>query len=238
VRLGGAFERYSFDPTKLTAAFGGGEQDNRDRNRDTFTAFITGLYEFSPGYGAFIRPSYSKRVYDVTSGRANGRDSDAYKVDGGLSLLLTELITGEAYLGYLRHDFAGANFEDLSGVDFGAAIKWYPSTLLTVHLDASRTPNATTLVGASSRDNRYVELGADYEVLLNLILQAGASYTNSQFDGIARRDEDINAFGGIRYLINSNFTVNANVVRSVRNSTEIGRGFVDHLLSFRITARL
>lgn len=237
VRFGGAFERYAFDPTQLTVAAGGGLLNNIDRNRETYTAFMVGLYEFSPGYGAFVRPSYSKRTYDVKDGRAAGRDANVYQINGGLSLLLTEFITGEAYLGYLHHDFSGANFSSLTGLNYGANINWYPSTLLTLHLNASRTPSATVLGGASSRDDRRFEVGADYEVLLNVILQGGAAYTDTRFVGITRQDEDINVYGGVRYLINSNFSADANFVRSVRNSTVVDRGFVDNMVSLRLTAR-
>ena len=237
-QLGAAFRRYDFDPTKLVPAFGGGTMDNRDRDRNGYSTFVTALYEFSPGYGVFIRPSYERLVYDRQGGRASGRDSDGYRIDGGINLLLSELIVGEAYLGYLRHDFSGTSFSDVDGLDFGAGIRWFPSPLATLHLNASRTPNPTTLAGASTSDERNVELGIDYEVLRNLILQGDISYTNTRFEGIARRDEDMGMVVALRYLVNPLFTVQARVVRSVRSSTDFGRGFDDDVLSVGVTAHL
>ena len=170
-----------------------------------YSMYTTAVYEFSPGYGVFVRPSFEKRVYDLDTGRAAGRDAQGYKLDGGVSLLLTRLITGEAYLGYINYDVEGINFPDLSGINFGAQLRWYPSELITVHLNASRTPNATTITGASVGDDHYVEVGADYEVLRNVILQGSVAYTDSLFRGTTRRDKDFGTLLGLRYLMNRLF---------------------------------
>jgi hypothetical protein len=238
VRLGGEYQRYSFDPTKLTRAFGGGEQNNRDRDRDVYSTFATLLYEFSPGYGAFLRPSYEKRVYDISTGRAQGRDSTGYKVDGGVQLLVSQLVSGEVYAGYLNYDFESPRFADVTGVDYGAELRWYPTPLLTVRLNASRTPNATTLAGASASDDRSVALGADYEVLRNIILQGDLAYTDAVFQGITRRDEDISAILGLRYLVNPYLSARAQFIRTVRSSSVTGRGFDDDVISIGVTGQL
>ena len=227
VQLGFEYERYDYGNTSLT---GGGEQNNDDRDRDAYYMYTTAVYEFSPGYGVFVRPSFEKRVYDLDTGRAAGRDAEGYKLDGGVSFLLTRLITGEAYLGYINYDVEGTNFTDLSGMNFGARLLWYPSELITVHLNASRTPNATTITGASVGDDNYVEVGADYEVLRNVILQGNVAYRDSRFPGITRRDQDFDALLGLRYLMNRYLTANLSVARSTRTSTATDVGFVDHIV--------
>jgi hypothetical protein len=238
MQLGAAVRRYDYGHTELLPAFGGGERSNDDRNRDVYSMYTTALYEFSPGYGAFIRPSFEKRVYDMQTGRAAGRDSNGYRVDGGITLLLTRLVTGEAYLGYLQYDFEGPSFEDLSGIDYGAQLRWYPSELVTVHLNASRTPTATTLSGASVADDRFVEVGVDYELLRNVIVQGGLAYTNTQFDGISRQDEDFSARLGVAYLLNPYLAANFRVARTTRASSESGQGYIDNILSIALTGRL
>lgn len=235
LQLGGEYERYDYGHTELV---GGGERDNDDRNRDVYTMYTTALYEFSPGYGAFVRPSFEKRVYDLDTGRAAGRDLNAYRVDGGVSLLLTRLITGEAYLGYMHYDLEGINFQDLSGLDYGAQIRWYPSELITVHLNASRTPNATTITGASVGDDRYVSVGADYEVLRNVIVQGSLAYTDSRFSGTERRDEDFGAQLGLRYLMNRYLTANLRISRTTRVSTAADAGFVDNIFFVSLRGHL
>ena len=228
MQLGVGYERFDYGNTTLTPAFGGGERDNDDRDRDVYSVYTTAVYEFSPGYGVFVRPSFEKRIYDLDTGRAAGRDATGYKVDGGVNLLLTRLISGEAYLGYIRYDLEGANFADLSGINFGARLLWSPSELITVHFNASRTPNATTIAGASVGDDRYVAVGADYEVLRNVILRGNIEYTDSRFTGTSRRDEDFGAQLGVRYLMNRYVTANFGYSRTTRSSTSADAGFVDN----------
>lgn len=238
VQLGGGYQRYDYGNTVLTAAFGGGERNNDDRDRDIYSMYATAVYEFSPGYGVFVRPSFEKRVYDLTTGRAAGRDSTGFKVDSGVSLLLTRLVTGEAFLGYIQQDFEGSNFATFSGMDFGARLLWSPSELITVHLNASRTPNATTITGASVGDDRYVAVGVDYEVLRNVILRGNLEYTDSRFAGTSRRDEDFGTQVAVRYLMNNYLTANFGYSRTTRSSTSNDAGFVDNTLFLALRGHL
>lgn len=238
MQLGMAYQRYDYGHTELVPEFGGGERNNDDRDRNVYGMYTTAIYEFAPGYGVFVRPAFEKRVYDMQSGRAAGRNSTGYRVDSGINLLLTRLVVGEAYLGFLQYDFEGPAFEDLSGIDYGAQLRWYPTELVTVHLNASRTPTATTLPGAAVADDRLVEIGADYELLRNVILQAGLAYTSTQFDGIAREDEDFIARFGVAYLLNPSLAANFRIERSTRASSESGQGFVDNIFSIALTGRL
>jgi hypothetical protein len=238
MQLGVGYERFDYGNTTLTPASGGGERDNDDRDRDVYSMYTTAVYEFSPGYGVFVRPSFEKRVYDLDTGRAAGRDAIGYKVDSGVSLLLTRLISGEAYLGYIRYDLEGANFPDLSGMNFGARLLWSPSELITVHFNASRSPNATTIAGASVGDDRYVAVGADYEVLRNVILRGALEYTDSRFTGTSRRDEDFGAQVGVRYLMNRYLTANFGYSRTTRASTSTDAGFVDNTLFLALRGHL
>jgi len=236
LQLGAEYEHYDYGHTELVPDFGGGERNNDDRNRDVYSMYATALYEFSPGYGAFVRPSFETRDYELNTGRAAGRDSNGFKLDGGVSLLLTRLITGEAYLGYIDYDFEG--FEDFSGINYGAALRWYPSELITVHLNASRTPNATTITGASVGDDNYVSVGADYELLRNVIVQGSIAYTDSRFSGTDRHDEDFATQLGLRYLMNRYITANLSVARTTRSSTSASAGFVDNILFVALRGHL
>ncbi len=67
--LGGAYDRYTYDPTRL---IGGGVYDNFDRDRDQYRATAKASYEFAPGYAVFLRGSYDDRRYDTVAGQ--GRD--------------------------------------------------------------------------------------------------------------------------------------------------------------------
>jgi len=235
VRLSAEYDRITFDSTKLV---GGGFLDNEDRDRDEYFATLTALYEASPGYGLFLRSAYEKRVYDLQTGRAFGRDSQGYRVDAGVDFLLSRLIRGEAYAGYLRQDVENPAFADLSGIDYGAALRWFPTELITVRLDAARTPGATTIAGASLADHKSVSLGIDYEFRRNVILQADAGYDNTNFEGAPRRDQTFSTALGVRYLLNPTLTASAKFTHESRDSTLSGFGYGDNTISLGVSVHL
>jgi hypothetical protein len=235
VQLSAEYDRITFDSTKLN---GGGFLNNDDRNRDEYSTSLTALYEASAGYGIFLRSTYEKRVYDLQTARAFGRDSEGYRVDTGLDILLTHLIRGEVYAGYLRQDLQDPAFEDLSGIDYGAALRWFPSELVTVRLDASRTPSATTIAGASLSDNKKVALAVDYEFRRNVILQAGAGYNDTNFEGTARRDQTVSTMLGVRYLLSPYLTATAKLAHESRDSTLSGLSYADNTISLGMSFQL
>src|SRR5262249_49567957 len=144
------------------------------------------------------------RAFDLQTDR-NGynRGSHGYSLDGGAEFRLTDLLKGEAYAGYIEQDFH-TPLPNVSGVDFGAKLTWYPDALYTVHLSAERRLTDTTILGASLSDDRVVNLGVDYELLRNLILQGGVSYASSRFVGAPRNDTVWGASLQAQYLINEN----------------------------------
>lgn len=83
-----------------------------------------------------------------------------------------------------------------------------------------------------------VELGADYELLRNVILQGAVGYTNTKFDGISRRDEDFSGRLAAQYLINRMLAANFSFIRTTRSSNETGQGFIDNTVSIALTGRL
>jgi hypothetical protein len=233
VRFTADYVRTTFDSTKTLE---GTLHNNDDRNRDDYSANVTALYEFSPGYAFFVRPAYEKRVYDLQISKV--RNVEGYSVDSGIDLLLSQLISGEVYAGYLRQDLQGPAFEDLSGIDYGASIRWYPSQLLTVHLNASRTPAATTLLGASLSDSKIAEIGVDYEFRRNVILQATVQYIDTDFTGISRHDRDVNTQIGAQYLLNPFLSANARFTHSSRDSTVSGHTYADNVVSISLNVHV
>ena len=134
---------------------------------------------------------------------------------------------GYAYAGYIEQDFH-APLPNVSGIDFGAKLTWYPDALYTVHLSGERRLTDTTILGASLSDDRVVTLGVDYELLRNLILQSGVSYASSRFVGARRNDTVWGASLQSQYLINENMRAVLGYDFSSRASSQPGQGFHDH----------
>lgn len=225
---GASFNRYVYDPTAL---IGGGMLDNADRDSNIVEMFGKALYEFGPGRSVFARASYNVRDFDLQFDR-NGYDhsSHGYRFDTGLQMLLTPLIKGTMFVGYLQQDFK-IPLHTVSGIDFGSQIDWFVTELVTLHLSTARILSDTTIAGASSEDERRVDASFDYELLRNLILQGNAGYENDIFDGITRDDRITTAGFGAKYLINRQMSVYARYARSERDSNLNGTDFSDNLVT-------
>lgn len=238
LRLDGQFDRSDYSEVILQPSFGGGVRSNRDRNLNQYSLSGTALAEFSPGYATFMRATYRERDYDSTSDRALGRDAQGYDLDAGVNLLLTSLVTGEAYLGYRRLQFAGAQFRDLSDVTYGASLRWYTTEVLNLYLRAARTPNPTIFPNASIADSQSVEMGADYEFRRNVIVQLSGIYTGTQFVGISRYDRDWRAQLGVSYMLNRYLSADLQAAHAMRASNALAAGFKDNIVSFALTGHL
>jgi len=176
------------DTYQSTPLIGGGPNfDNSDRNDTTYKGFVEGDYDFSPGYESFVRATYNSDQYQQYFDRTGThRSSTEDQFDAGVKLLLSNLIRGQIYVGYLddHFDTHQANpLKDITGVDFGASVQWFPTELLTVDLAASRTITDTVLAGASGGDDRNVSLNADYEVTRRLHLTFNAAYDDTAYEG-------------------------------------------------------
>jgi hypothetical protein len=225
--FGGSFDRFDYDATPL---LGGGVLNNNDRDGEKYSLNGRVSLELSEGYSFFVRGTYNNRAFDMHLDR-NGynRGSHGYAADAGAEFRLTDLLSGEAYLGYAEQSFH-APLPNVSGIDFGAKLTWYPDALYTVHLSAERRFTDTTLLGASVSDDRVVNLGVDYELLRNLIVQGGASYTSSRFAGASRNDTVWGASIGVQYLINENMRATLGYDFSNRASSIPGHDFRDHTI--------
>lgn len=233
--LGGTYEQFAYHSTPLV---GGGIEDNSDRDKNSYGGYARASYRVGKGTEVFLRGSYDMRSFHKKIDR-NGvnRDSHGYRADAGVKLFLTHLLEGEAFAGYSRQSFK-APLQSVSGFDFGARLNYYATELMTVHLTASRTLGDTTLAGASVSNDQSFGLGVDYELLRNLILQAGGDYTFSDYEGIARRDKYLEAYLNAKYLINRYLSADASYIYSQRRSNVAGQGFTDNSVSLGLHFQL
>jgi hypothetical protein len=235
VQVGGTVDKFDFDSTRL---IGGGVLNNNDRDRTAYTAFARLFYQFSPGYSAFVRAIYDTRDFRRQFDRTGvNRDSNGYRIQGGLSMLVTQLITGEIYGGYMHQDFK-APLRDVSGGSYGAALTWFPTDLLTVRLNAVRAIGDTTIASASASDDRHVDLSVEYDLLRNVVLQGTVGYTDSRFTGSNREDQYTTAGVTVMYLINNYLRANAGYVYDHRNSSLAGQDYTDNVFRFGLTGQM
>jgi hypothetical protein len=223
VSLGGTFNRFNYRNTPL---IGGGVQNNDARDEDSWSGFAKAAYEITTGFAVFLRGSYDARQFDITS----ARDSHGYRAAVGSDLFLSHLVRGEVFVGYVNMQFK-APLPSIQTIDYGAALHWYVTKLMTFHLTASRQFNDTTIAGASVSDDKVFGASLDYELFRNLILQGHVDYTDSRFVGGARTDHILQAGLNAQYLINRYLAATASYVWQRRQSNVAGAGFNDNTVS-------
>jgi hypothetical protein len=203
--VNGVVTRSEFEAPRAT---GGGFVPQDDRNVTGFQGTLRVAYEFQPGYQAYLRGSGNTQQFDHAAG--NGiptRDSNGYRVDGGLRINLADLTYAEFYGGYIEQDFRAAQFSALRGIDYGTRLVWNFSPVDTMNLAVTRTiNNANAEVTGIATSPGYLatieNFSVDHELLRDVLLNANLNYETDFWRGIDRTDRIVSfGFGG-KYLLN------------------------------------
>lgn len=224
-----AFQYLDFDNNPL---IGGGFDNQNDRDRTDIEAGLELAYVVRRGYDAFVRGSYLQTDYtDAVDDTGVNRDSDRWRMLGGLRVDLTRLLEGSVGVGYISRNYDDPLLIDVNGFTMDGDLTWTPTRPLSFTWAGSRDIREATQVGTSGVTTTLSDLTATYELLRNLSLNSSFSYANLIFDGTTRTDH-IYTFGfGAAWSVNRNFTVQPNYQFETRNSSDPGLGFFAHQVS-------
>ena len=185
-------------------------------------------YDFSPGYAAFVFGEFNERQF------RDNRDSDGWRMLGGVEFGITPLITGEIGAGYLQQDFDDAVFSDVSAFIYAFGLQWMPTPLMTVNAKGERLLAESSLTTSSSRLDSIFELSVDYEVLRNLIISPGLSYRFQDFQNSGREDHVFEASVKADYLVNRHFHVGLEYGFADRASNVSTAEFTKHVVGMYV----
>jgi hypothetical protein len=235
VQFGVAFEQIRYGSL---AMLDGTEVDWADQNHNVISPRARIFYQFQEAYAAYVEAIYEKREFEMAVDRFGfDRSSSGSRIRGGVTAALTNLIQGEAFIGYLEQQYP-APLEDISGIDFGASITWSVTPLTTVQLFASRTVNDTTFAGVSGIDDRTINLAVSHELLRNLVLRANVGYANSLFQGSDRTDDTVSVGGGFEYFLNRFFSLALRYDFQNRDSDSGQQTYTSNLFSIAVRGHL
>lgn len=228
--------RIDFDD--VTAA-GGIPINNDDRDRDEYEVGTRLGYEIVPSYEAFVRLTYNERKYDAaTDDNGIQRDSNGYEAVGGIRLDLTGKTFGDVFVGYRNQEYDDPTLDSVSGLSYGAALTWNATTLTTAKLNLSRTLEETTANGASGYFANRAGLTVDHELLRNMLIGGGASYTLNDYEGIDREDDVVGFNLYAKYLWNRYLNLSAGYNRTSRDSNIAGVDYDRNVFLVKIEGTL
>lgn len=231
--------QYTDNDYKDDAAIGGGtiDQDFRDHEKLVIPARLS--YDVSPDTSIFIAGSYNTREYDQQPPTvAVTRDSDGYDIGVGAAFDFTNLIRGEAFVGYLEQEYDQVGFQKVDGIDFGLNGEWYASELTTVTAGINRSVEESSSAGSSGHLDTNYQVGIAHELQRNIILTADASYLDVEFEGITRDDETISAGLGVQYLVNRNAELALGYDYTSRDSSLAGQDYDKSVVGLSLTLKM
>jgi hypothetical protein len=199
----------------------GFEEDLRDRTVSVLTGRAD--YAVSPATAVFAEVSANNRNFrnDPPPGQVK-QDSSGYEVLAGVNFELGHLMRGELGAGYLSQSYKASALRDVSGLGARAKLEWFPTQLTTVtaHVDRSVQDSGVVAAGGLTGGYLYTESGlqVDHELLRNVILTGGVSYTNSAYKEISRTDDRWMYNAGATYLLNRHVGLNLNFSTLHQNS--------------------
>lgn len=247
--VGGSADLYTFH---CTALIGGGLSClDHDRDNQLYKGYVETSYDFSPGYSVFARGTYNDDHYFINPLNPNGgdrngdlRSSHGYTIDTGLNLLLTNLLSAQLYVGYLDQMYIKHQphpLPDVSGLDFGANLNWYPTELLTVHLSALRQIENIVLPGASAGDDKSVTLSAEYEIARRIFATGSVGYDDVLYKMLpppSLTDQTFSAGLGAKWLVSHYLTASVSYNYSIRGSTRPGGSYNDNMVSLAVNLQI
>lgn len=198
--------RLDYDKTNLV---NGDDLSNTGRDRNVYEFGGRLGYELTPNYEAFVRVTGNVRKYDQKRD-AGGveRNSDGYVGVAGVSLDLGGVLFGDVYAGYQEQFFYDSTFDDVSGFTAGGTLTWNVTTLTTLNARAARIIQDTTQAGSPAILRTTGGLTADHELLRNLILSAGLTITNDDYQDVDRDDYYYIGGVGAKYMMNRHVYAN------------------------------
>jgi hypothetical protein len=192
-------------------------------------------YAISATLGVFAGVEGNQRDLRGTPERT--LDSQGYRALSGITVGLSNLVTGEFGVGYVQQRFVDPTIGTVEGPSYRARLTWRPTRLLDVHVNAEQIVTQTSETSPNAVLANAVQLGLDYELRRNIIMSLAGGYENDRFFGQIRKDNVITSDARVKYLLNRFAAVSAYYRYTKRDSDLSAFTFDKHLVGVNVTTQ-
>jgi hypothetical protein len=192
-------------------------------------------YAVSPMFGWFAAVEGNQRNVRGTPGAS--LDSQGYRALSGVTLALSNLITGEFGGGYVQQRFVDPIIGTVEGPSYRALVTWRPTRVLDVHVKAEQLVTQTSQTSSSGVLANTVQLGLDYEFRRNVILSLAGGYETDKFFGVVRKDRVISTDASLKYMLSRYGSIAVYHRYTSRNSDIPLFSFDKHQVGLNVTAQ-
>ncbi len=192
-------------------------------------------YAISSTLGWFAGVEGNQREVRGLPGRP--LDSQGYRVLSGITVGLSNVLSGEFGFGYVQQRFDDPTIGTIEGPSYRAKLNWRPTRLLDVHFKAEQLVTQTSDTSSTGVLANALQLGFDYEFRRNVILSVTGGYETDRFFGQARKDRVISSDARVKYLLNRFSAISAYYRYLARDSDVPLFSFDKHLVGLNVTAQ-
>jgi hypothetical protein len=164
-------------------------------------------------------------------------DSQGYRALTGVTLGLSNLVTGEFGVGYVQQRFVDPTIGTVDGPSYRAQLTWRPTRLLDVHVKAEQLVTQTSVTSATGVLANAVQIGLDYELRRNVIVSVAGGYETDRFFGQLRKDNVTTSDARVKYLLNRFSSISAYYQFTARSSDVPVFSFDKHRVGLNVTAQ-
>lgn len=208
-------------------------QDGRDGQLYTLHSRID--YAFSSTLGWFSGVEANQR--DIRGVPGHTLDSQGYRALTGITIGLSNLVTGEFGAGYVQQRFDDPTIGTIEGPSYRARLTWRPTRLLDVHFNAEQLVTQTSDTSATGVLANAMQLGLDYELRRNVIVSFAGGYETDNFFGEPRKDHVTTADARVKYLLNRFSSISAYYRYTARDSDIAAFSYDKNLVGLNVTAQ-
>jgi hypothetical protein len=209
------------------------DQDIRDRWAYSATGQVG--YDLYPGYQPFLRFTYTRTEYDKGNPKPN---SDNYEAVVGTNFDLTNLLTGEIFIGYLARSYDEDDYSNFSGLAYGMKLDYAVTQLTSINGNISRGVEEGFSTTPNPRDRTTFQISVNHELLRNVVLSALAEYQNDDYQNSNQQEDFYLLQAGATYNINRNYYLRGTYSYSTRDSNLPGSDYERNLFLLRLGAQL
>jgi hypothetical protein len=208
-------------------------QDSRDGQIYTLHGRID--YAISSAFGWFAGVEGNER--DIRGLPGQPLDSQGYRALSGITVALGNLITGEFGAGFVQQRFVDPTIGTIEGPSYRARLTWSPTRLLDIHFNAEQTVTETADTSSVGVLANAVQVGADYELLRNVVLSASGGYETDKFFGQLRTDRVTTTDARVKYMLNRFAAISVFHQYTNRNSDIPAFSYDKHQVGINVTAQ-
>lgn len=192
-------------------------------------------YAFSQTLGWFSGVEGNQR--DIRGVPGEPLDLQGYRALSGITVELTNLISGEFGAGYVQQQFDDPTIGTIAGPSYRAKLLWRPTRLLDVHFNAEQIVTETADTSSSGVLANALQLGVDYELRRNVILSLTGGYEDDQFFGQLRKDHVISTDASVKYVLNRFGTISLFDIYTARDSNTPTFSYDKNQVGINVTAQ-